>query len=218
VGGVIYTPRPHSRVRPFSSRVHPPPLQHAPVRARARSRTRPRPDTCPHRNGCARIAFRPRKDIVFAPGPTRLRPLTCVCARRVCAHNRGRAKSLRPVPRVRAWSPRPFLPVRARRVCARIRGRAKSPCPVPRVRASSSRSFPPVRARSHSPAPGPTRPRPLARVRVQRGRTFTSGRTRATARATNARPQSFPTGAPCSRVRPQQYINPFAPPHKSLCF
>jgi hypothetical protein len=65
-------------------------------------------------------------------------------------------------------------------------------------------------------APVPTSPRPLARVRVQRGRAFTSGRTRPTARAINARLQSFPAGAPCSRVRPQQYINPFAPPHKSL--
>jgi hypothetical protein len=152
-------------VRPFGSRVCPPPLQHALVRARARSRTRPRPDTCPHRNGCARIAFRPRKNIVFAPGPTRLRPLTCVCARRVCAHSRGRAKSSRPVPRVRAWNPRLFLPVCARRVCARIRGRAKSLRPVPRIR-----------ARSHHSAPGPTRPRPLARVRAQRGRAFTIGR------------------------------------------
>jgi hypothetical protein len=202
-------------VRPFGSHVRPPPLQHAPVRARARSRTRPRPDTCPHHNGCARIAFRPREDIVFAPGPTRLRPLTCVCARRVCAH------SPRPVPRVRAWSPRPFLPVRARRVCARIRGRAKNPRPVhasaPRVRARSHASAPRVRARSHQSAPGPTRPRPLARVRAQRVRAFTRGRTRSTARATSARPQSFPTCAPYSHVRPQQYINPFTPPHKSLC-
>jgi hypothetical protein len=149
VGGVIYTPCPRSRVRPFGSHVRPPPLQHAPVRARARSCTRPCPDTCPHRNGCAQIAFRPREDIVFAPGPTRLCPLTCVCARRVCAHNRERAKSPRPVPRVRAWSLHPFLPVRARRVCARIRGRAKSPRPVPRVRACFYQS-----------APGPTRPRP----------------------------------------------------------
>jgi hypothetical protein len=68
-----------------------------------------------------------------------------------------------------------------------------------------------------SPRPGPTCPRPLARVRAQRGRAFTSGRMRATLRATSARPQSFPTGTPCSRVHPQQYINPFAPPHKSLC-
>jgi hypothetical protein len=49
-----------------------------------------------------------------APGPTRLRPLICVCARRVCAHSRGCTKSPRPIPRIRAWSPRPFLPVRAR--------------------------------------------------------------------------------------------------------
>jgi hypothetical protein len=136
-------------VRPFGSRVHPPPLQHAPVRIRARSRTRPRPDTCPHRNGCARIAFRPREDIVFAPDPTRLCPLTCVCARRVCAHSRGRAKSPRPVPCVRAWSPRPFLPVRARRVCARIRGRTKS-----------LRSVPCIHARSHQSAPISTGSRP----------------------------------------------------------
>jgi hypothetical protein len=134
-------------VRPFGSHVRPPPLQHAPIRARARSRSRPRLDTCLHRNGCARIAFRPREDIVFAPGPTRLRLLTCVCARRVCAH------SPRPVPRVRAWSPSPFLPVRARRVCARIRGRAKSPRPV-------HASAPRVRARSHQSAPISTGSRP----------------------------------------------------------
>jgi hypothetical protein len=131
VGGVIYIPRPHSRVRPFGSRVRPAPLQCTPVRVRARSRTRPHPDTCPHPNGCMRIAFRPCKDIVFAPGSTHLRPLTYVCARRMCAHSRGRAKN-----------PRPFLPVRTRRVCARIRGRAKSPRP-----------FPPICARSHLPAP-----------------------------------------------------------------
>jgi hypothetical protein len=113
VGGVIYTPRPRSHVGPFGSRMRPPPLQHAPVWACARSRTRPRPDTCPHRNGCPRIAFRPHEDIVFAPGPTRLRPLTCVCARRVCTHSRGLTKSPRPVPRVRASSPCPFPPVRA---------------------------------------------------------------------------------------------------------
>jgi hypothetical protein len=147
-------------VRPFGSRVRSPPLQHAPVWARARSRTRPRPDTCPHCNGCAQIAFCPREDIVFTPGPTRLCPLTCVCARRVCAHSRGRTKSPRPVPHVRAWSPRPFLPVRARRVCARIYGRAKSPCPVPCLRASSPRPFPPVHARSHPPAPISTGSRP----------------------------------------------------------
>jgi hypothetical protein len=62
-------------------------------------------------------------------------------------------------------------------------------------------------------APGPTRPRLLARVRAQRGRAFTSGYTR----ATSALPQSFPVGALCSRVRPQQHINWFAPSHKSLC-
>jgi hypothetical protein len=146
VGGVIYTPRPSSRVHPFGSRVRPPPLQHVPVRACTRCCTRPRPNTCLHRNGCTRIAFRPREDIVFAPGPTRLRPLTCVCARRVCAHNRVCAKSPRPVPRVRACSLRPFLLVRARHMCARIRGRAKSPRPVPCVRASSPCPFPPVRA------------------------------------------------------------------------
>jgi hypothetical protein len=138
-------------VHPFGSRVRPAPLQHAPIRARARSRTRPRPDTCPHRNGCAQIAFRPREDIVFAPGPTRLRPLTCVCARRVCAHSprpvpRVCAWSPRPVPRVRAWSPRPLIPVRARCVCARIRGRAKSPRSV-------HASVPRVGARSHQSAP-----------------------------------------------------------------
>jgi hypothetical protein len=206
VGGVIYTPRPRSRVCPFGSCVRPPPLQHAPIRARARPRTCPRPDTCPHPNGYVRIAFRPCEDIVFAPGPTRLRLVTCICARRVCAHSRGRAKNPRPIPCVRAWSPCPFLPVCARRVCARIRGRAKSLRLVPRVRACS-----------HQSAPGPTRLRPLACVRAQRGRAFTSGRTWPTARATSARPQSFPAGAPCSRVRPQQYINPFVPPHKSLC-
>jgi hypothetical protein len=74
----------------------------------------------------------------------------------------------------------------------------------------------PMRPRLES-APVPTSPRPLARVRAQRVRAFTSGRTWPTARATSARPQSFPACAPCSRVRPQQYINPFAPPHKSLC-
>jgi hypothetical protein len=169
-------------VRPFGSRVRPPPLQHAPVRAHALPRTHPRPNTCPHPNGCARIAFRPREDIEFAPGPTRLRPLNCICARRMCAHSRRRAKSPHSVPRVHAWSPRPFLPVRARRVCAHIRGRAKSPRlvprvrtssprwvprvrassprPVPRVHASSSRPFPPVRARSHLPAPISTHSRP----------------------------------------------------------
>jgi hypothetical protein len=59
---------------------------------------------------------------------------------------------------------------------------------------------PPARARSHHSTPGPTRPRPLARVRAQSDRVFTSRRAWATARATSARPQSFPAGAPCSRV------------------
>jgi hypothetical protein len=185
-----------------------PPLQHAPIRTRARSRTRPRLDTCPHRNGCARITFRPCEDIVFAPGPTRLRPLTYVCARRVCAHSRGRAKSPCSVPRVCAWSPRPFLPVRARRsdACTPASAVAR------RVHARPHASAPRVRARFHQSAPSPTRPRPLARIRAQRGRAFTSGRTW----ATSAHPQSFSAGAPYSRMRPQQYINPFAPSHKSL--
>jgi hypothetical protein len=86
--------------------------------------------------------------------------------------------------------PRPLTSVCTRRGCARIRGCTKSPCPVPCVR-----------ARSHQSAPGPTRLRPLVRVRAQRGRAFTSGRTRATARATSTHPQSFPAGAPCSLVR-----------------
>jgi hypothetical protein len=73
-----------------------------------------------------------------------------------------------------------------------------------------------VRARSHQSALGPTHPYPLARVRAQRGRAFTSGRMQPTTQATSAHPQSFSAGAPCSRVRPQQYINLFAPPHKSL--
>jgi hypothetical protein len=53
-----------------------------------------------------------REDTVFAPGPTRSRPLIYVCARRMYAHIRGCAKSLRSVPRIRAWSPRSFPPVR----------------------------------------------------------------------------------------------------------
>jgi hypothetical protein len=181
--------------------MRPAPLQHAPVRAHAR----PHPDTCPHPNGCARIAFHPHEDIVFAPGPTCLRLLTYVCARRVCAHSRGRAKSPRPVARVRALSYQSAPDACAPASVVSRRVRARSHAPVPRVR-----------ARSHQSAPGPTCPRPLARVRSQRGRAFTSRRTRPTARATSVRPQSFPASAPCSRVRPQQYINPFAPPHKSL--
>jgi hypothetical protein len=180
-------------MRPFGSRVCPPPLQHAPVRARAQCRTRPRPDTCPHRNGCTRLAFRPCEDTVFAPGPIRLRPFTRDYARRLCAHSRGRAKSPRAVPRVRAHP--------------------MHPRPAPCVRAWSLRPAPLVRARSYLPAPISTRSCPLAHLRAQRGHAFTSGRTW----ATNARPQSFPVGAPCSRVRPQHYINPFAPLHKSLC-
>jgi hypothetical protein len=113
VEGLIYTSHPRSRVRPFGSHLCPPPLQHTPVRARARCRTRPRLDTCPHRNGCARIAFHPCEDTVFAPGPTRPHPFTRVCAQRVCARSRRRAKSPRPAPRVRAWNPRPAPPVHA---------------------------------------------------------------------------------------------------------
>jgi hypothetical protein len=142
---------------------------------------------------------------VFAPGPTRLRPLTCICARRVCAHNRGRTKSPRPVPCIHT-----LFYQSAPDACAPAFAVAQ------RVRARSHASAPRVHARSHQSAPGPTRPRPLARVRAQRIRAFTSGHTRPIARATSARLQSFPAGAPCSRVRPQQYINPFAPPHKSL--
>jgi hypothetical protein len=177
-------------VRPFGSRMRPPPLQHAPVRARARYWTRPRPDTCPHRNGCAQIAFRPRKNTVFAPGPTRPCPFTRDCARRVYARSGRRAKSPRPVPRVHA----------------------RSHASAPGVCARSHASAPGVRARPHQSAPGLTRPRPLALVRAQCSCAFTSGRTR----ATSARPQSFPASAPCSRMRPQHYINPFAPLHKSL--
>jgi hypothetical protein len=110
-----------------------------PIQARARCCTRPRPDTCPHCNDCARIAFRPREDTVFTPGPTHPRPFTRVCARRICARSRRRAKSPRPVPRICTWSP----------------------CPVPRIRAWSPRPFPPVRARSYPPAPISTRLRPM---------------------------------------------------------
>jgi hypothetical protein len=185
VGGLIYTPHPRSRVCPFGSRVcpfgsrvHPPPLQHAPVRARAQCCTCLHPYKCPHRNGCARIAFRPCEDIVFAPSPTRPRPLTRICARCVCACSREHAKSLCPVPRIRAWSPRPT------HVHPQSRTREESAPGSTRPRLES--------------APSPTRPRSLARVRAQRGRAFTSGRTRATSMC----PQSFPAGAPCSRVRP----------------
>jgi hypothetical protein len=105
VGGLIYIPHPRSRVRPFGSRVRLPSLQYVLVRARARCRIRPHPDKCLHRNGYARIAFHPREDTVFAPGPTHLRPLTCVCTRR--------AKHPHLVPRVRTLGPRLFPPVRA---------------------------------------------------------------------------------------------------------
>jgi hypothetical protein len=44
-----------------------------PVQARARCRTRPRLDTCLDRNGCARFAFRPRSDPMFAPVATYVR-------------------------------------------------------------------------------------------------------------------------------------------------
>jgi hypothetical protein len=89
----------------------------------------------------------------------------------------------------------------------RSHGLAKNPFPVPLVLAWSPRPFPPIHAWSHPPAPISTRSRSTRLHFYQR----------ATARSTSARPQSFPVGAPCSRKRPQQYIMPFAPPHKSLC-
>jgi hypothetical protein len=140
-----------------------------------------------------------------------------------------------PSVRVRTLCSRPVLPTRAhspaiapdafaptiadvRRAHARSHAsapgvRARSHASVPRVRARPHASAPGVRARPYQSAPDLTRPRPLARVRAQRGHAFTSGRTR----ATSARPQSFPVGAPYSRVRPQHYINMFGPLHKSLC-
>jgi hypothetical protein len=159
VGRLICTPHPRSRMRP-------PPVQHAPVRACTRCRIHPRPDMCPHRNGYVRIAFRPREDTVFALDPTRPRPLTRVCARYICAHSRGRVKNLCPAPRVHAWSPSPFPPVPARRICARICGCAKNPRPAPRVRAWSPRPFSPLCARSHPPAPVLTTLRPVPPARA----------------------------------------------------
>jgi hypothetical protein len=178
VGGLIYISYPRSRVRPFGSRVRPPPLQHVPVRARARCCTRPCPDTCPHRNGCVRIAFRPCEDIVFVPGPTRPRPLTYVCARPMFAPavadaRRVHARSHASAPGIRARSHQS-----ARDACA------PAFTDVQRVHARPHESAPGVRARSHQSALGPTRPRPLARIRAQRGRACTSGRTR----PTSARP------------------------------
>jgi hypothetical protein len=167
VGGLIYIPHPCSHVCPFSSRVRPPPLQHTPVRARARCctrprcRTRPHPNTCPRRNGCARIAFRPGEDTVFAPDPTRPHPFT-----RVCAHNRGRAKSprlvprVRSAPRVRAWSPRSVPRICAWSPYPAPPVRARSHPSAPGVCARSHASTPGVRARSHPPAPISTRSRP----------------------------------------------------------
>jgi hypothetical protein len=57
-----------------------------------------------------------------------------------------------------------------------------------RVRARSHTSAPGVYAHSHQSMRGPTCPRILARVRVQRGHACTSGCTRLIARATSARP------------------------------
>jgi hypothetical protein len=124
VGRLIYTPHPHSRVCPFGNRVRPPPLQHAPVGARARCRTHPRPDTCPHRNGCARIAFHPREDIVFVPVlPARAHSLAIApdaFAPAVADARRVRARSHAPGPTRPCLesapgptSPRPILPARA---------------------------------------------------------------------------------------------------------
>ena len=200
MGRLIYTPRPHSHVHPFGSRVHPPPLQHAPVQARTRRRTYQRLDTCSCHNGCVRIAFRPHEDIMFVRSPTRLHPLTCVWARHMCARSCKCVKSLRLVPLARA-----------RHICTRIHRRGKSPHLAPCICAWNPHPFPLVH-------PWSTCPHPLACVRAQRGRVFTSGRTRSTAWATITCLQSFSTSAPCSHMRPQSYINLFAPLYKSLCF
>jgi hypothetical protein len=149
---------------------------------------------------------------------------------------RARTLCSRPILPARTHSPA-FAPtiVDVRRVRAWSHVSARLPASVPGVHARSHASALGVRTRPHQSvpgptrpllesapdpthprlesAPGPTRPHPLARVRAQRGHAFTSGRTR----ATSARPQSFPVGAPYSCVRLQQYINPFALPHKSLC-
>jgi hypothetical protein len=111
--------------------------------------------------------------------------------------------------------PCPFTYDCAQRVGTRNRRHAKNPRPVlcARTWTPCLESMPgPMHPRLEF-ALIPTSPRPLARIRAQHGRAFISGRTR----ATSARLQSFPVGAPCSRVRPQQYINLFAPLHKSLC-
>jgi hypothetical protein len=134
VGGLIYTPTPVAACAPlaatyacppYSTRLFP--LQHTPVRARARCRTRLRPDTCLHRNGCARIAFCPHEDTVFAPDPTRLRPLT-----RVCARNHGCTKSLCPVPRIRTNSHQsaPDACAPAFADVRRVRARSHPPAPI----------------------------------------------------------------------------------------
>jgi hypothetical protein len=93
--------------------------------------------------------------------------------------------------------------------------RARTLCLRPQPRAHEESASYSTRPRLES-APGPTRPRPLPYLRAQRGRAFTSGRMYPTAWATRVRLQSFPVGGPSSHVRPQLYINPLAPPHKSL--
>jgi hypothetical protein len=156
-----------------------------------------------HRNGYALFAFRPRADPVFVSAAP--------CMWAVCAWSHASAPPAHAQFHPSApGSTRPhrFPCVRARRVCARIRGRTKNPYPVPRVHAWNSRPFPPVRTRSHPPAPLSMHPRPTRSRFYQRAH--------APNRMGDQCMQPFPASAPSNRVHPQQYINPLAPPHKSL--
>jgi hypothetical protein len=132
--------------------------------------------------------------------PSAREPVVCACSH-VCA------KSRRPVPRIRAWSPLPVLPAhalphpsapfpkRSRPTHLHPNEWAQVPTPTAVQR---------VHARSYTSTPCFTCSRPFSRVRTQRVRTLTSKCTR---------PQLFPAGTSPSRVRPQAYKNPFAALH-----
>jgi hypothetical protein len=202
-------------MRPFGSRVRPPPPA-------ARARSGPRPMSHPSApRHVSPSQWLHENCLPSVRGH-------CICARSyppVPINPRLRLLRLRPQSRTSEESvPSPTRPCleSAPDACAAAvadarRVRAQLHVSAPGVRTRPHASAPGVHARSHQSAPGPTHLCPLARVRAQRGRAFTSRRTWPIARVTSAGPQSFPAGAPCSCVRPKQYINPFALPHKSLC-
>jgi hypothetical protein len=182
-GGLIYTPAPVAACAPSAA-----------VCAQPHSNTR---------------LFRPAFDV--APVRTQIRvSIAMVVPDSPSTH--ARTLCSRPQPRAHeefapsSTSPCPVLRVRASslcpvaHVCAHSHAFAlKRLCPHPRPDEESVPS--PTRPRLES-VPGPTHPRLLPRIRAQRGRAFTSECTCPTARVTSARPQSFPAGAPSSRMHP----------------